>query len=129
MKANAPKRKVFQDALDLLAEDPVKDTPVAVNGIVSIPVEEIHPFHDHPFRLYEGERLEDMVQSIREHGVLNPVIVRKAARGYEMLAGHNRTNAAKIKSLVIGYAISDYKKHNYLNHQGVRRKDAEPMNL
>ncbi|MCC2826111.1 ParB N-terminal domain-containing protein [Faecalicatena orotica] len=99
MKANAPKRKVFQDALDLLAEDPVKDTPVLVNGIVSIPVEEIHPFHDHPFRLYEGDRLEDMVQSIREHGVLNPVIVRKAARGYEMLAGHNRTNAAKIAGL------------------------------
>ena len=99
MKANAPKRKVFQDALDLLAEDPVKNTPVAVNGIVSIPVEEIHPFHDHPFRLYEGERLEDMVQSIRDHGVLNPVIVRKVARGYEMLAGHNRTNAAKIAGL------------------------------
>ena len=99
MKANAPKRKVFQDALDLLAEDPVKDTPVAVNGIVSIPVEEIHPFHDHPFWLYEGERLEDMVQSIKDHGVLNLVIVRKAARGYEMLAGHNRTNAAKIAGL------------------------------
>lgn len=99
MKANAPKRKVFQDALDLLSEDPVQDTPVSVNGIVSIPVEEIHPFHDHPFRLYEGERLEDMVQSIREYGVLNLVIVRKAARGYEMLAGHNRTNAAKIAGL------------------------------
>ena len=99
MKVNAPKRKVFQDALDLLSEDPVQDTPVSVNGIVSIPVEEIHPFHDHPFRLYEGERLEDMVQSIREHGVLNPVIVRKAARGYEMLAGHNRTNAAKVAGL------------------------------
>ena len=99
MKANAPKRKVFQDALDLLAEDPVKDAPVSVNGIVSIPVEEIHPFHDHPFRLYEGDRLEDMVQSIKDHGVLNPVIVRKAARGYEMLAGHNRTNAAKIAGL------------------------------
>ena len=99
MKANAPKRKVFQDALGLLAEDSVKDAPVPVNGIVSIPVEEIHPFHDHLFRLYEGDRLEDMVQSIREHGVLNPVIVRKAARGYEMLAGHNRTNAAKIAGL------------------------------
>ena len=77
----------------------MKDTPVAVNEIVSILVEEIYPFHDHPFRLYEGERLEDMVQSIREYGVLNPVIVRKAARGYEMLAGHNRTNAAKIAGL------------------------------
>ena len=69
MKANVPKRKVFQDALDLLAEDPMKDMPVPVNGIVSIPVEEIHPFYDHPFRLYE------------------------------MLAGHNRTNAAKIAGL------------------------------
>ena len=99
MKANAPKRKVFQDALDLLTEDPVEEKKESVNGIVSLSVDEIHPFHDHPFRLYEGDRLEDMVQSIREYGVLNPVIVRKAARGYEMLAGHNRTNAAKIAGL------------------------------
>ena len=57
MKANAPKRKVFQDALDLLAEDPVKNTPVPVNGIVSIPVEEIHPFHDHPACSFHLERM------------------------------------------------------------------------
>lgn len=99
MKANAPKRKVFQDALDLLAEDPVEKKAEATNGIVSLPIEDIHAFHDHPFRLYEGERLDDMVQSIRDYGVLNPVIVRKAARGYEMLAGHNRTNAAKLAGL------------------------------
>lgn len=99
MKANAPKRKVFQDALDLLTEDPVEKKAEATNGIVSLPIEDIHAFHDHPFRLYEGERLDDMVQSIRDYGVLNPVIVRKAARGYEMLAGHNRTNAAKIAGL------------------------------
>lgn len=99
MKVNAPKRKVFQDALDLLAEDPVEEKTEPVNGIVSLPVDEIHPFHDHPFRLYEGERLDDMVQSIKDYGVLNPVIVRKAARGYEMLAGHNRTNAARIAGL------------------------------
>lgn len=40
-----------------------------------------------------------MVQSIREYGELNQVIVRKDARGYEMIAGHNRTNAAKIAGL------------------------------
>ncbi len=93
------KEKYFRTHWIFFLRIPVKDTPVPVNGIVSIPVEEIHPFHDHPFRLYEGERLEDMVQSIKEHGVLNSVIVRKAARGYEMLAGHNRTNAAKIAGL------------------------------
>lgn len=93
MKANTPRRKVFHDAIDLLADEPVAS---AQNAQTMIPVDKIVPFHNHPFRLYEGERLEDMVQSIREHGVLNPVIVQKTEDGYEMLAGHNRWNAAKI---------------------------------
>ena len=93
MKANAPRRKVFTDAIDLLSDEPV----VAVQKAqVMISVDKIVPFHNHPFRMYEGERLEDMVESIREHGVLNPVIVQKTADGNEMLAGHNRWNAAKI---------------------------------
>lgn len=95
MKANAPKRKVFQDAVDLLGMPEAENAP-AFSGTAMIAVEKIVPFHNHPFRLYEGERLDDMVESIREHGVLNPVIVQKAADKYEMLAGHNRWNAAKI---------------------------------
>lgn len=93
MKANAPRRKVFTDAIDLLSDEPVATVQ---NAQTMIPVDKIVPFHNHPFRLYEGERLEDMVESIREHGVLNPVIVQKTADGYEMLAGHNRWNASKI---------------------------------
>lgn len=93
MKANAPRRKVFTDAIDLLSDEPVV---AAQNAQTMIPVDKIVPFHNHPFRLYEGERLEDMVESIREHGVLNPVIVQKTEDGYEMLAGHNRWNASKI---------------------------------
>ena len=90
-----------------------------MNGIVSIPVDEIHPFHDHPFRLYEGDWLEDMVQSIKAYGVLNPVIVRKVARGYEMLAGHNRTNAAKIAGLaevpaIVKTDLSDEEAYVYV---------------
>lgn len=93
MKANAPKRKIF-DAVDMITESvPQAETG---NGIQSLPVDKIKPFHDHPFHLYEGERLDDMVESIREHGILNPVIVRKKGRGYEMLSGHNRQNAARI---------------------------------
>ena len=99
MKANSPKRKVFQDALDLLTEDMAVDKAVSENGILQIAIDKITPFHAHPFRLYEGERLADMVQSIREHGVLNPVIVRRTKKGFEMLAGHNRANAAKLAGL------------------------------
>ena len=74
-------------------------TVAAGKRIIEIPVGKIEPFHAHPFHMYEGERLEDMVESIREHGVLNPVIVWKQGDGYEMLSGHNRWNAAKLAGL------------------------------
>ena len=100
MKANAGKRKIF-DAVDLLTEDTSAQTTEvkAENGVEQIKIDDIQAFHDHPFHLYEGERLQDMVQSIKEHGVLNPVIVRKLGKGYEMLSGHNRANAAKLAGL------------------------------
>lgn len=55
MKANAPKRKVFQDAVDLISPETVNDVD---NGQAMISVERIVPFHNHPFRLYEGKRLD-----------------------------------------------------------------------
>lgn len=93
MKANQLKRKVFNDAIDLLTGDAPED------GVQMVPVDKIEPFHEHPFKLYQGERLDDMVESVKEHGILTPVIIRKTASGYEMLAGHNRQNAARIAGI------------------------------
>lgn len=93
MKANQPKRKVFNDAVDLLTGDAPE------GGVQMIAVDRIEPFHEHPFKLYQGERLDDMVESVKEHGILTPVIVRKVGSGYEMLAGHNRQNAARIAGI------------------------------
>ena len=99
MKANAPKRKIF-DAVDMLTEDPSAHVQGEVEkGVQMLPVDQIEPYHKHPFHLYEGERLDDMVESIRNHGVLCPVIVQKKGKGYEMLSGHNRQNAAKLAGL------------------------------
>ena len=92
MKANAPKRKIFNDAVDLMTG---VEAPAVVKDIQMLSVDAVKPFHDHPFRLYEGERLKDMVESVREHGILNPVIVLQTDDGYEMLSGHNRQNAAR----------------------------------
>ena len=116
MKANGPKRKIF-DAVDMMTADvPQAETG---NGLQSLPVDKIKPFHDHPFRLYQGERLDDMVESIREHGVLNPVIVRKKGSGYEMLSGHNRQNAAKLAGLteipaIVKEGLSDEEAYVYV---------------
>lgn len=116
MKANGPKRKIF-DAVDMMTADvPQAETG---NGLQSLPVDKIKPFYDHPFRLYQGERLDDMVESIREHGVLNPVIVRKKGSSYEMLSGHNRQNAAKIAGLteipaIVKEGLSDEEAYVYV---------------
>ena len=101
MKANAGKRKIF-DAVDLLTEDTSAQTTEAKseNGVEQIAIDSIKAFHNHPFHLYEGERLDDMVESIHEHGVVHPVIVLKTDDGYEMLSGHNRANAAKLAGLI-----------------------------
>lgn len=76
-----------------------KENETAGAEIVMLPVGRIKPYHGTPFHLYEGERLEDMVESIKTHGILSPVIVQKKGRSYEMLSGHNRLNAAKLAGL------------------------------
>ena len=99
MKANSPKRKIF-DAVDMLTgENSAQTADKTESGVQTLPLDKIKAFHDHPFHLYEGERLNDMVESVKEHGVLTPVIVQKVRGGYEMLSGHNRANAAKIAGL------------------------------
>jgi ParB family chromosome partitioning protein len=78
------------------------------NIIKQIPIENLIPYHNHNFKLYEGERLDDMVQSIKQNGVITPIIVRplgEMSGNYEILAGHNRTNAAKLAKLATVPAI------------------------
>jgi len=75
-------------------------TPGALqNAVKQIPCEMLRPYHNHKFELYSGERLEDMVESIKANGVLCPLIVQPCSGEYEILIGHNRWNAAKIAGL------------------------------
>lgn len=122
MKANAPKRKIF-DAVDLMG----KELLVNEGGVSNLEIDSIRPFSDHPFRLYEGKRLSDMVESIKEHGILNPAIVRKCEDGYEMLAGHNRMNAAKLAGLkeipvIVKTDLTDVEAYVYVIETNVMQR-------
>lgn len=67
---------------------------------IEIPLEKLIPFEAHPFKLYQGERLQGLVDSIKELGVILPVVVRPIRDGnYEILSGHNRVNAARMAGL------------------------------
>lgn len=65
--------------------------------LLDIPLEEISDFPDHPFKVRMDEKLLEMAESIREHGVLSPALVRpKEGGGYEMVSGHRRKKASEM---------------------------------
>ena len=71
-----------------------------IAGTQKIEIGRIHAFPNHPFKVLDDEKMDTLVDSIRENGILNPVIVRPDQSGnYEMISGHRRLHAAKIVEL------------------------------
>lgn len=65
--------------------------------IREIPLTEISDFPDHPFKVKADEKMLEMVESVKEHGVLMPALIRpKSEGGYEMVAGHRRKMASEL---------------------------------
>ena len=59
-----------------------------------IPIQDLHPFQKHPFHVKEDEAMESLRDSIREYGVLSPLLARPKGDGYELVSGHRRRAAA-----------------------------------
>lgn len=65
--------------------------------VVEIPLSELHPFKNHPFKVKDDEAMMDTAESIKQYGVLVPGIVRPDPEGgYELVAGHRRHHASEI---------------------------------
>lgn len=67
---------------------------------MDIEIRSIHSFEDHPFKVVDDEKMQELVESVRINGVLVPVLVRPDGRnGYEMVSGHRRMHASKLLGL------------------------------
>ena len=65
-----------------------------------IPLSELHPFEGHPFRVVDDEEMQKTVESVKEYGVLTPVIARPDPDGgYEIISGHRRLRASELAGL------------------------------
>lgn len=87
---------------DIFGNDASAGNADAVNGdtVVDIPLDELHPFRNHPFKVHDDADMEKTVESIQEFGVLQPAIVRPDRDGgYEILSGHRRHHASEIAGL------------------------------
>lgn len=68
--------------------------------IQSLVLSELHPFKDHPFRVLDDDRMMETVESVKEYGVLVPIIARPMADGgYEIVSGHRRKRACELAGL------------------------------
>ena len=65
-----------------------------------MPLSELHPFEGHPFKVLDDELMEQTVESIKQIGIVSPLIVRTDTEGgYEILSGHRRLHAAELAGL------------------------------
>ena len=69
--------------------------------VQQIPIEELFPFKEHPFKVLDDEAMQRMVESVAQYGVLAPLIARPRpdGDGYEIISGHRRQYAAKLAGL------------------------------
>ena len=72
------------------------DNTTLEEQITQIPISELHPFPNHPFKVLDDERMAETVGSIHAHGVLLPIIVRPVENGYEIISGHRRKRACEL---------------------------------
>ena len=63
--------------------------------VYAIPIDAIDDFPDHPFQVRDDEEMSQLVRSIDNNGVLNPIIVRQNGERYELIAGHRRRHACR----------------------------------
>ena len=81
---------------DLFTTQEERDYAVA-EKVQEIDISKISNFPDHPFKVNDDEKMQDMVKSIKEYGVILPVIVRPKEDGtYEMISGHRRKRACEL---------------------------------
>ncbi len=112
--------------------DPTAKQDDKVSDLRNIVIDEISPDPNQPRRHFDEVGLEEMAASIREHGILQPLIVTPAkAGGYEIVAGERRYRAAKMADLkklpVLVRTLSDQHKLELSLIENLQRRDLNPM--
>lgn len=105
--------------------------PAGEKNIQEIALNELFPFKNHPFKVLDDQAMEDMVESIRAHGILVPGIARpRPEGGYELVAGHRRRHASglagKTTMPVIVRKLDDDEATLFMVDSNIQRENLLP---
>lgn len=113
---------------------PIASTPAAAAPAMApnqLPIDSIEPNPDQPREVFHPERLEELAASIRVHGVIQPLLVRKSGKGYQIIAGERRWRAAKLAGLSeLPIIIQEVAERDVLEIaliENIQREDLNPM--
>lgn len=99
--------------------------------IVEIPIADIRSNPYQPRKEFDEESLKEFAESIKEHGVIQPIIVKKSIKGYELIAGERRTRASKMAGKTTIPAIirelSDQEMMEIALIENIQREDLNPI--
>jgi ParB family chromosome partitioning protein len=135
MSEDPSRRRLGRGLAALIGEmdKPVEQaTAPRIGADNKVPIEFVHPNPRNPRRSFAEEELSDLAQSIREHGVVQPVVVRTATGGrYEIIAGERRWRAAQLAGLaeipVIIREVDDRVALELAIIENVQRSDLNPV--
>jgi len=107
--------------------------PVSDVGPARIPLDSIEPNPDQPRRSFDPDHLARMAQSMSRHGVLQPVVVRKAGSRYQLICGEQRWRAARLAKLssipAVVTDVDDRERLELALIENVQRADLNPVEL
>ena len=101
------------------------------SDILEIPVDEIRSNPHQPREYFDEESLRELSESIKEHGLIEPIIVKKSIKGYDLVAGERRTKAARLAGLTkIPAIIRDFTDQQMMEIaliENIQREDLSPI--
>jgi len=117
----------------LIPTRPPVAPPPATSGdqVTHLPIDQIEPNPLQPRRVFHSERLEELAQSIRSNGIIQPLVVRRHGSGYQLVAGERRWRAAKLagqaKVPVIIQEFPDDRLLEITLIENIQREDLNPI--
>jgi ParB family transcriptional regulator, chromosome partitioning protein len=133
--ADSPRRALGKGLSALLPTRPTPQPPVeaarAGEAVAQLPIEQIEPNPLQPRRLFQHERMEELAQSIRANGIIQPLVVRRHAERYQLVAGERRWRAAKLAGVdrvpAVIQEIPDERLLEITIIENIQREDLNPI--
>ncbi len=127
-------RKALGKGLSALIPDKPLSVPATAagrDGVLEVPVQNVYPNPHQPRKDFAPDGMEDLVRSVRERGVIQPVLVRESQGGFQLIAGERRWRAARqagmMKIPVIVRKVSDQDSLELALIENLQRENLNPM--